>query len=862
MKMLKSLRYFVLFLLSAVLAGSTQGFAVTYIVTSTADSGPGSLRQAIEDSNLVIGSNRIAIAAFGTINLSSELLITNNTSILGPGASILTIDANYSGRVFHIVNAGVALEDATIAKGSNSLGGGILVQSGVLNLTRCRVLQNRAVNGGGIAQLDGTMTITDSTISSNSASGTGMGVYIQGNATSVVSRSTLAGNSGIGILASGGGLSHDGGSLVLDTATFCANGSGTGNGGGVLNSSGNTAITNCTFVSNFSAQGGGLAVMGGTVTVRNSILAANIAMGDAPDCYGPVISGGFNLVGNGTNSAGWGMAGDLVGTTAGPINPMLGPLQDHGGPTWTMAPQLDSPATDRGHSSGATVDQRGQLRPFDQPQVPNAVGGDGADIGAFEGNPKLLVVSTVNDFGPGSLRQAILDASATDLTQIDFAPEIEGNVIALTNELALNKNLIINGPGASAMTLEGAPGFRAIHVTSGNSTITGISIRNCQVTVPTAPFETMGSDAFGGAVLNESVLNLASVVISNNVIKGGKGGSTDHGFGGEGGGGQGGGVANFGLISLTRCTLANNFATGGDGGDAAVGGVAGAGGIGYGGSLYNIGNAFLTNCCVYGSIASGGTGAEVGTGTGGGIYNDTNVLSLWSCTVASNKVVFGPGGGISDQGSNGVYRSTTIAGNQASFGGGVFSSGSDFGNTLIAANNSNVGPQVNGTLFSSDYNLIQTTNGAAVTGANDHLLRAFPFLGPLQDNGGPTLTMALLPGSPAIDQGKSFGMTRDQRGARRPFYFGPFNIPGGGDGSDIGAYELVGAFLQIVRSGSNVVLSWPTNEPALKLQSSIQLNPFPPSPWVDVPGTPTISGKQFMMVDSLKTNRFYRLRGF
>ena len=859
MTMKMFLRCLTLFLLGVTLARPVESFAATYIVTTTADSGPGSLRQAVEDSNVVIGSNRIAIAAFGTINLSSELLITNSASVLGSGASILRVQANYPGRVFHIVGAGVAIEDMTVARGSNSLGGGILVESGVLNLTRCTVMQNQAVNGGGIAQVDGRMTITDSTISSNSASGTGMGVYIQGNSTSVVSRCTLAGNSGIGNLASGGGISHNGASLVLDSSTFCANGSGTGNGGGELNNSGNTAITNCTFANNLCSHGGAVAVIGGTVTVRNSILAMNTATGDTPDCFGPFISGGFNLVGDRTNSFGWGAPGDLIGTSAGPINPMLGPLQDNGGYTWTMAPLNDSPVIDRGHSSGATVDQRGLNRPFDQPQVPNAIGGDAADIGAFEGNPKLLVVSTVNDFGTGSLRQAVLDASATDLTEIDFAPDIEGNTIALTNELVLDKNLIINGPGASAMALVGGSGIRAIHVTSGNSTISGFTIRDCQGTAPAGPFETMGNDAFGGAILNEATLNLANLVISNNVIKGGKGGNTDHGFAGEGGGG---GLANFGLLSLNRCTLANNLATGGDGGEATAGGTAGPGGIGYGGSLYNTGNAFLTNCCVHSSIASGGTGGESGGGTGGGIYNYTNVLSLWTCTVASNKVVFGPGGGISDEGSNGVYRSTTIAGNQASYGGGVFASGSDFGNTLISANVANFAPQVNGTLFSSDYNLIQTTNGAAIIGGTDHLLRAPAFLGPLQDNGGPTMTMALAVGSPGIDQGKSFGATRDQRGARRPYFFGPFTIPGGGDGSDIGAYELVGAILKIARSGSNVVLTWTTNEPALKLQSTSFLNPYGLTSWTDVPGTRTISGNQFMMVDSLKTNRFYRLRGF
>src|SRR5262249_53596417 len=151
-------------------------------------------------------------------------------------------------------------------------------------------------------------------------------------------------------------------------------------------------------------------------------------------------------------------------------------------------------------------------------------GGDTADIGACEAIPKILVVDTVKDFGPGSLREALLSADAINLTQIDFSPDIDGSVIALTNELVFNKNLIINGPGKAAMALVPVTGNRAIHVTSGNLSVSGFTIRDCQVSGAAGAFEMDGPDIYGGAILNESVLNLTDVVISNNVIKGGKGG--------------------------------------------------------------------------------------------------------------------------------------------------------------------------------------------------------------------------------------------------------------------------------------------------------------------------------------------------
>src|SRR5207249_7370449 len=88
-----------------------------------------------------------------------------------------------------------------------------------------------------------------------------------------------------------------------------------------------------------------------------------------------------------------------------------------------------------------------------------------------------------------------------------------------------------------------------------------------------------------------------------------------------------------------------------------------------------------------------------------------------------------------------------------------------------------------------------------------------PLLGLLQNNGGPTPTMALLPGSPAIDTGKDFGIATDQRGRVRPFDFPEIANVTGGDGSDIGAFEVVSPLLHIARSGNNALLSWSTNNP-------------------------------------------------
>jgi hypothetical protein len=139
-------------------------------------------------------------------------------------------------------------------------------------------------------------------------------------------------------------LNLTGGSLFLFSSTLAGN-SASDRGGGLFNAS--------------------------TIQTRNTIIAQNRAR-SAPDLSGGLGSLGYNLIGDGTGGGGFDDS-DLVGTSDAPIDPMLGPLQDNGGPTFTMALLPDSPAIAAGTSDGAPrTDQRGLPR-HDPP-----------DIGAFE----------------------------------------------------------------------------------------------------------------------------------------------------------------------------------------------------------------------------------------------------------------------------------------------------------------------------------------------------------------------------------------------------------------------------------------------------------------------------------------------
>jgi hypothetical protein len=228
-----------------------------------------------------------------------------------------------------------------------------------------------------------------------------------------------------------------------------------------------------------------------------------------------------------------------------------------------------------------------------------------------------------------------------------------------------------------------------------------------------------------------------------------------------------------------------------------------------GGAIESIGGGALTiaNCTFTGNTSDGNGGAidspgiildisgstfdhnTTNTGGGGALSIGTGTVDLINCTFTGNAANSGTGGAInSNFTADFTLFNCTVADNAAATGGGISSvpgTTLSLANTIVAGNSaSSTDNDISGTINSLDYNLIQDTTGATINGATTHNLTGVdPLLGPLADNGGPTETMALISGSPAIAAGPNGSVLpgndqTDQRGVARPA--GP---------TDIGAFQ-------------------------------------------------------------------------
>jgi hypothetical protein len=840
----------------------------------------------------------INFSVTGTIPLNSQLpALAGNVMIGGPGASSLTVQGDHlSDRILTLGSGSTLSLSGLTLDGNGRFNSGISVGAGATLNLQNSVIQNVAASGNGgaidneaggtinvsgvgfladlsanfggaIASIGGTATVIDSTFDhdglftnlggaiydsaassgaggsltvigctfsndqSPSVNGYGGAIDLDAGSTAVVADSTFVANSAF---VAGGALSlHYGGliaplaiSLDLSGSTVVDN-STPGTGGGVFVDTSHTFITTHVVLRDSIVAGNALTQSQGSQTVPVGI----------SDVSGPVDpSSGFNIIGDGSGLVGTAntVNGNQIGSDASPVNPLLGPLQNNGGPTLTMAPLPGSPALDRGAPDSTldaltNTDQAGNPRVVAQSFVVDPTGGDGRDIGAYElaaQSPTILVVNSLADANPPAgvltLRQAIQAASgAIPLSALPpgqvtagspYVFELQFSVtgtIVLGSQLPTiaNAGLILQGPGASSLTIQGdGLDDRILTVASGDSAaISGVTFLG-------------PNHQNSGIVLGmDASLAVSNSVFQNTASLNGNGGAIDD----EGGGGSvsvasdsflsdaangfGGAIDCVGgSLSVSTSTFSHNltFSQSGaaiyDSGDSAAGG----GGLSITGSTFSNGqshrfggavalgtgtNAVISNSTFTANFSDDAGGA-IGLDLDGSSPSQTIEFQLLNSTVVGN-TGFAMGGGLFVESDNpalqvqAVLRESIVAGNIAL----SFNNGQPVDSPFDVSGP--IDPSSSFNLIGDGSQLTGTSNGVNGNQIGTDAAPIDPKVGPLQNNGGPTLTMALLPGSPALDGGSFLKATAtDQRGVLR------------GRTLDIGAYQATASSLQVTTS--------------------------------------------------------------
>ncbi len=325
----------------------------------------------------------------GDLNLTAPPSGSNNAviAIVGAGATKTIIDANQIDRVFHVEPTRTAtIKTLTIRNGYADTGGGIL-NEGTLTLDHIILNLNFSFNAGGGINNYAYLKIQDSSVVLNITSYGGGGIFSSGSM--ILSASTIAFNT-----AGGGGGLYSNGDVVMTDSTIADN-KATVNGGGIYDIGTSFNIYNSTIAYNdansnadSTGYGGGAYIgNGATLNLHNSLLVGNYVRGDpifGNDCYGDgtLVPYGRNLtttIGfcNVATSSSWALLNSLA---------LLGPLQDNGGPTQTIALLSGSNAID---TAGACVDYYGNPILTDQRGYARIIG-SACDIGAYELDPDRI----------------------------------------------------------------------------------------------------------------------------------------------------------------------------------------------------------------------------------------------------------------------------------------------------------------------------------------------------------------------------------------------------------------------------------------------------------------------------------------
>lgn len=735
-----------------------------------------SLSDSTVSENLAIAGNGTNVFSRSSANLSNIIAATSNHADEQCGIAIPAeldpdIDEVICGGGVYVtgINTNVSVRNSKVSGNSAAFfGGGIFSAGGSsVSLSNSTVSQNLARFGGGIGGLlTGSVSLSNSTVSENSA------IYLGGGILAAAYDSPA----GVNTFNLSVKLNN---STVSGNSVFEAGSSELGAGGGIaVFGLTNVSLSNSTVSGNLAEFGAGFFASGtSNISLNNSIVANSNGIDSNDECITvdaqSTITVGADSIIDDTSCGG--------GTIA---DPLLGPLADNGGPTLTHALLLGSPAIDNLNAvGGSALDQRGF----------RVVGGV-RDIGAFEYAPTLdlTVTSIEDDNGAGcTLREAIATSNAqTDLANgcynigtpgggdtITFAANVAGNTITLANgHLDITRSVSINPNGAST-TVDANQASRVMFISGGD-----VALDHLVITGGLRTAVGLGSASGGGLFIRNSG---TSVSLSNSIVSGNSAADT------------GGGIHLRGSssVSLNNSTVSGNSAGDNGGGihardsssvSLSDSNVSGNSASDTGGGLFarSSSSVSLNNSTVSdnstasdggGIFARGSSSASVNNSTvtgnsategGGGVYvTDHSSVNFSNSTVSGNLGGFA-GGGIATLDSSSVsLNNSTVADNSAIFGSGVAA----FDSSTVSLSNSIVANS-NGTNSADECFNSASTIAIGVDSIVDDSscgggTIADPLLDILADNGGPTLTHALLPGSPAIDNATATVATEiDQRG--------------------------------------------------------------------------------------------------
>ncbi len=657
----------------------------------------------------------------GGINNSGTLTVNKGSSFSGDSAGSGGGLANEAG-------GKVTISGARLTSNSAGDNGGGIDNAGTLTLNQnSNLFRNTAGNGGGIDdEAGGSATVAGDTILNNSAV---YGGGIDSAGTLKITASTIGGNSAV----IGGGVENSGTLTMSGASALSGNQAGL-LGGGLDNDTGKATIYGGSQITGNTAGtgGGGIENLGGTLTVTGASVTGNVAAvgGGISSDETLTINGGSNISNNTATAFGGGIDNAGVATITA-CSLQGNTAADFGGGIYNPGTLTINGST----LSANTASMTG----------PGGTGGGIENAGTLNLNNSTLSGNTAGTGGGGLNNEAGVQATVSGSTFSGNTAGHDGGGIDNAGTLTiikgstLSQNTATYG-GGLANELGGTVTIGGSTIAANTGTHAGGGIDNAGTatvsgTIAVATSTVSGNwGLFGGGAWNNGALSVTTSSVSANTS------------------GLGAGILNtgYGILTISGSTLGGNTS------------------LSEAGALGNEGRATVTSTTISGNRAdSAGAGCDDDSDSGG--------LTLINCTVANNTAETGGGGIFNYPSSILKVSNSTIAGNATmnpnTNGGGLDNLSGGVAmifDTIVATNTATgSGPDVSGVVTSSGHNLIGNSSGGSGFVASD-LLNLNPLLAALGNYGGPTASMTLLPGSPAIDAGDNTNApATDQRGFSR-----------------------------------------------------------------------------------------------